>query len=172
VTANLLYLAYALILSDRRESGLEALGRAVHHQIAFMPQWTRYGTVTAGAYLAAGCLAEATGEVDKGLAMVTERQASGYRGPLLRLQAEILMRQEPLNAETAGERLREALALTTELGMRPEIARCRLGLARLHCRIGGIAAGAEHLAAAVALFRELGATFWAERAEAEVSGPG
>jgi hypothetical protein len=82
------------------------------------------------------------------------------------------MRQEPLNAETAGERLREALALTTELGMRPEIARCRLGLARLHCRISGSAAGAEHLAAAVALFRELGATFWAERAEAEVSGPG
>ena len=39
-------------------------------------------------------------------------------------------------------------------------------------RIGGSAAGAEHLAAAVALFRELGATFWAERAEAEVSGPG
>ena len=172
VTANLLYLAYALILSDRRESGLEALGRAVHHQIAFMPQWTRYGTVTAGAYLAAGRIAEATGEVDKGLAMATERQARGYRGPLLRLQAEVLMRQEPLNAETAGERLREALALTTELGMRPEIARCRLGLARLHCRIGGSAAGAEHLAAAVALFRELGATFWAERAEAEVSGPG
>jgi hypothetical protein len=49
---------------------------------------------------------------------------------------------------------------------------CRLGLARLHCRIGGSAAGAEHLAAAVALFRELGATFWAERAEAEVSEPG
>jgi tetratricopeptide (TPR) repeat protein len=172
VTTNLLYLAYARILSNRHESGLEALGRAVHHQIAFMPQWTRYGTVTAGAYLAAGRIAEATGEVDKGLAMVTERQARGYRGPLLRLQAEILMRQEPLNAETAGERLREALALTTELGMRPEIARCRLGLARLHCRIGGSAAGAEHLAAAVALFRELGATFWAERAEAEVSGPG
>ncbi|MGH7322847.1 MAG: AAA family ATPase, partial [Candidatus Rokuibacteriota bacterium] len=44
VTANLLYLAYALILSNRHESGLEALGRAVRHQIAFMPQWTRYGT--------------------------------------------------------------------------------------------------------------------------------
>ncbi len=171
VTANLLYLAYALILSNRHESGLEALGRAVQHEITFMPQWTRYGTVTASAYLAVGRIVEATGEVDKGLAMVIERQARGYLGPLLRLQAEILMRQEPLPADAAEERLREALALATELGMRPEIARCRLGLARLHRRIRGGAAGAEHLAAAVALFRELGATFWAERAEAQVNGP-
>src|SRR6266849_11029446 len=60
--------------------------------------------------------------------MVIERQARGYRGPLLRLQAEILMRQEPLPADAAEERLREALALATELGMRPEIAQCRLSL--------------------------------------------
>ena len=82
------------------------------------------------------------------------------------------MRQEPQNVTVAEERLQEALALATELGMRPEIARCRLGLARVNYRIRGSAAGAEHQAAAVALFRELGATFWAERAEVEVSGPG
>jgi hypothetical protein len=68
--------------------------------------------------------------------------------------------------------LQEALALATELGMRPEIARCRLGLARLQRWISGSAAGAEHLGAAVALFRQLGAPFWAERAEAEVERPG
>jgi hypothetical protein len=50
------------------------------------------------------------------------------------------MQQEPLNAVAAGERLREALALTTEL---LEIARCRLSLARLHGRIDGRARGAE-----------------------------
>ena len=170
--ANQLYLAYAHILSNRHESGLEALARAIQHDVAFTPQWTRYGTVTAGAYLAAGRIAEAASEVDRGLAMVTERQARGYRGPLLRLRAEVLMGQEPLNADAAGERLQEALALATELGMRPEIARCRLDLARLHRRIRGSEAGREHLTAAVALFRELGATFWAERAETEVGGPG
>jgi hypothetical protein len=82
------------------------------------------------------------------------------------------MRQAPASTDAAEERLREALALATELGMRPEIAWCRLGLARLHRRIRDGAAGAEHLAAAGALFRELGATFWADRAEAEVGGPG
>ena len=172
VTANLLYLAYALILSNRLESGLEALGRAAQHEITFMPQWTRYGVVTAAAYLAAGRIAEAASAVDKGLAMVAERQARGYRGPLLRLHAELLMRQGPQNAALAEERLHEALALATELDMRPEIARCRLGLARLYWQTRRSAAGAEHLDAAVALFREIGAPFWAERAAAEVSDPG
>ena len=172
VTSNLLYLAYALILSNRHESGLEALDRAVQHEITFMPQWTRYGSVTAAAYLAAGRIVEATREVDKGLAMVAERQARGYRGPLIRMQAELLMRQEPLNADAAQSRLQEALALASEFGMEPEVARCRLGLARLHRQTRGSAAGAEHLAAAVALYREIGASFWAERAEAEVGGPG
>ncbi len=129
-------------------------------------------TIPAAAYLTAGRIAEAAAEVDKGLAQVVERQARGYRGPLLRLWAEVLMQQEPLSAVAAGERLREALALTTELGMRLEIARCRLSLARLHGRIDGRARGAEHLATAVALFRQLGASFWAERAEAELGRPG
>jgi len=172
VTANLLYLAYALILSNRHESGLEALDRAVQHEITFMPQWTRYGIVSAAAYLAAGRIVEAASEVDKGLAMVAERQARGYRGPLIRIQAELLMRQEPLNADAVQARLQEALALASELGMRPEIARCRLGLARLNRRVRGSVAGAEHLTAAVTLFREIGASFWAERAEAEGGGPG
>ncbi len=98
-------------------------------------------TIPAAAYLTAGRIAEAAAEVDKGLAQVVEGQARGYRGPLLRLWAEVLMQQEPLSAVAAGERLREALALTTELGMRLEIARCRLSLARLHGRIDGRARG-------------------------------
>jgi hypothetical protein len=68
-------------------------------------------------------------------------------------------------------RLREALALAVELGMRPEIARCRVSLAGLHRRRGERRAADEHLAAAVALYRELGADFWAARAEAELGEP-
>jgi hypothetical protein len=68
-----------------------------------MPQWTRYGTIPGAAYLAAGRIAEAAAEVDKGwLRLSSDRR--GYRGPLLRLWAEVLMQQEPLNAVAAGER--------------------------------------------------------------------
>ena len=59
ITANALYLAYALVLLGRHEPGLEALTRAVKNPIAFMPQWTRYGTLPAVAYLLAGRLDEA-----------------------------------------------------------------------------------------------------------------
>jgi hypothetical protein len=52
--------------------------------------------------------------------------------------------------------------------MRPEIARCRVSLGRLHRRRGETGAADEHVAAAIALFRDLGTTFWAERAEAEL----
>src|SRR5260370_8523336 len=72
VTANLLYLAYALILSNRHESGLEALGRAVQLPITFTPQWTRYGTIPPAAYLAAGRIADPAAEVAERLAQVAE----------------------------------------------------------------------------------------------------
>jgi hypothetical protein len=168
VTANSLYLAYALVLSGRYEPGLEAVTRAMQKPITFMPQWTRYGTVPAIAYLLGGHLVEAAREADRGLALVTERGARGYRAPLLRIRAEVDMRQEPNDLDAVAARLREALALAVELGMRPEVARCRVSLARLHRRRGETAVADEHRAAGVALLREVGAIFWAERAEAEV----
>jgi hypothetical protein len=81
------------------------------------------------------------------------------------------MRQERIDLDGAAARLREALALAVELGMRPEIARCRGSLARLHRRRGEPTVADEHLAAAVALYRELGAAFWAKRAEVELGEP-
>ena len=171
ITANSLYLAYALVLSGRHEPGLEVVARATQKSIAFMPQWTRYGTVPAVAYLLGGRLADAAAEADSGLALVAERGARGYRAPLLRIRAEVDMRRTPNDLDAAAARLREALALAAELGMRPEVARCRVSLARLHRRRGEPAVADEHLAAAVGLFRELGTPFWAERAEAEVGEP-
>jgi hypothetical protein len=73
-----------------------------------------------------------------------------------------------MDVESAAAQLGEALALATELGMRPEIARCRVSLGRLHRQIGEVRTAREHLAAGAALFRELDAAFWAERAETEV----
>jgi hypothetical protein len=136
-----------------------------------MPQWTRYGTVPAVAYLLGGRLDAAASEAERGLAMVAERRARGYRAPLLRIQPEVAVRREPTRLDGAAARLQEALALAAELSMRPEIARCRMSLARLHRRRGETTVADEHLAAAVSLFRELGATFWAERAEAELGEP-
>jgi len=53
--------------------------------------------------------------------------------------------------------------------MRPETAQCHAALARLGYRVGERSVAGEHLTVAVELFREIGAAFWAERAEAEIN---
>ncbi len=169
ITANAIHLAYALILLNRSEPALDGMVRAIHNPIVGMPQWTRYATVTASVFLAAGRTVEAANEVEKGLTLATERHARGYRAPLLRLSAEVLMRQGPLDAGTAAGRLREALALSTELGMLPETAQCHAALAQLGYRVGERSVAGAHLTVAVELFREIGAAFWAERVEAEIN---
>lgn len=59
-----------------------------------------------------------------------------------------------------------AMALADELGMRPLVAHCRLGLGRLHRRAEAPAAASEHLAAAASRYRAMGMTFWLGQAEA------
>ena len=54
-------------------------------------QWTRYGTVTAAVYLVAGRPALARQALTEGAQAAAERQARGYRAPLLRLEAEALL---------------------------------------------------------------------------------
>jgi len=57
------------------------------------------------------------------------------------------------------------------LGMRPALARCRLGLGELHARAGYRDAAREHFAVALALFREMGLTSMQERVERQLGEP-
>ena len=51
------HLAYALVLLGQRERGLEYLVQALQRSRGVIrPRWHQYGTITASAYLAAGCL--------------------------------------------------------------------------------------------------------------------
>jgi hypothetical protein len=54
--------------------------------------------------------------------------------------------------------------------MRPLLAHCHLGLARLEHRAGRTAEARPHLAAALEAFRDLDMPFWLERSQAEL-GP-
>ena len=53
--------------------------------------------------------------------------------------------------------------------MRPLIAHCHLGLGTLYRRTGQRERAHEHLHTAVAMYREMGMTYWLEQAEAESS---
>ena len=77
------------------------------------------------------------------------------------------MRVEPFDPDAAERQYREALVLATELGMRPLVAQCHLGLGRLYRRTGGRARGDEHLTTAATMYREMMMAFWLAQAERE-----
>jgi hypothetical protein len=61
------------------------------------------------------------------------------------------------------------MALAGELGSRPLVARCHLGLGQLHRRAAP-AAAREHLTSAIALLREMRMPYWLAEAELAAQG--
>jgi hypothetical protein len=59
--------------------------------------------------------------------------------------------------------------LATQLGMRPLIAHCQLGLGKLYRRTDKREQARETLTIATTMYREMGMTYWLEQAEAEVT---
>ena len=57
--------------------------------------------------------------------------------------------------------------MATELGMRPLVAHCHLGLGKLYRRTGKREQAQEHLTTATTMYREMGMTYWLEKAEIE-----
>ena len=76
--------------------------------------------------------------------------------------------QHRLELKESEEWYRRSLALADELGMRPLIAHCHLGLCKLYRRTGNAEQAQEHLTTATAMYGEMGMTYWLEQAEAEM----
>jgi hypothetical protein len=77
-----------------------------------------------------------------------------------------------LTAPVGREYYREALALVGELGMRPLVAHCHLGLGKLSRRTPRRAQAQEHLATAMRMYRDMDMWFWLEQVETELGRPG
>jgi hypothetical protein len=60
------------------------------------------------------------------------------------------------------------LALADELGMRPLVAHCHLGLGKLSRCTGQPHEARAHLTTATMMYREMDMQFWPEQAEAEM----
>jgi hypothetical protein len=59
--------------------------------------------------------------------------------------------------------------LANELGMRPLVAHCHAGLGTLYAQTGHRTQARTELAAAVALYRAMGMTFWLPQMEATLA---
>jgi len=82
------------------------------------------------------------------------------------LLGEINAHRDPPEVESAEDCYRQALTMATDLGMRPLVAHCQLGLGRLYRRTGDRAKAEQYLTTATAMYREMDMRFWLEQAEA------
>jgi len=62
------------------------------------------------------------------------------------------------------------VALAGELGMRPLVAHCHLGIGKRYRLTGHHAKASEHLTTAVTMYREMDMTFWLEKADVQLGG--
>jgi DNA-binding SARP family transcriptional activator len=159
-------LGSAYLLAGRVDEALtclhEAAGRAQPYQM-------RFSVWLADACLEAGRVDEArhlAGRCLRAAQQIGERatQAEG-----LHLLGEIASRAEPGDAQEAERCFREALAVATELGLRPLAAGCHLSLGRHYRRTGKRQDGEAHLATAMTLYREMNMRRGLEQAEAELA---
>ncbi|MBI4587458.1 MAG: tetratricopeptide repeat protein [Candidatus Rokubacteria bacterium] len=117
------------------------------------------------AYLAAGQMDDARGLADRALELAGQHEERGNQAWALRLLGEIASHPAPPDVRIAENHYRQAMALAYELGMRPLLAHCHLGLAKLYRRTGKRQEAQEHLATATTMYREMDMRFWLEEAE-------
>jgi tetratricopeptide (TPR) repeat protein len=92
----------------------------------------------------------------RALALACERGQRVYEADALRVLAEL----EPSEA-----RWGEAMAIATELGLRPLAAHCHAGLAKLYRDLGKRQESDARFTTATTMYRAMGMTYWLEQTE-------
>jgi DNA-binding SARP family transcriptional activator len=118
------------------------------------------------AHLLAGYPNAALSCAERALALARARGERGNEARALWLRGAIASHGDPPDRTMAEAAFGDALALAEELGMRPLVAHCHLGLGKLY-RTGADKQAAEHLDAAAPMYREMRMRFWLEQAEAK-----
>ncbi len=144
----------------------QAGARAGSMGMTWHPLWgVRLGEV----YVLSGRLDDAARLGEQARDLASARKERGHLAYTLRLLGEVAARRDPPALGAAEARYREARALAEELGMRPLVAHCHLGLGSLYRRLGRRAEARSELARAALLFRAMDMTRWLSQAEAELA---
>jgi class 3 adenylate cyclase/tetratricopeptide (TPR) repeat protein len=163
-------LGHVYAWSGRMEEGISLLQQALTaYERAGIGYYHSLSVERLGeAYLLADQVDDARTCADRAVMLARGRGERGYEAYALRLLGEVASRCGPPNFEQAKDHYRHAMALAEELGMRPLVAHCHLGLGKLRQRSGDLARAREHLTTAVRMYREMDMGFWLEKAEAEL----
>ena len=121
------------------------------------------------AYLLAGRTDDAVELAGRALDLSRAQKERGFEAWTLRLLGEIALHRDPPEVGKAEDSYHQALALADELGLRPLMAHCHLGLSKLYRRTGEREQTQEHLTTATAMYRDMDMRFWLVQAEAALA---
>jgi len=149
-------LGAAYTVGGRVADAVSLLTQAMEQSVATgrVPFETRCRLSLGEAQVLAGRLEEAQALAERALALARERQERGYQAYALRLLGDIAARREPPES-----------ALAEDLGMRPLVAHCHLGLGTLYLTMVRREQAHAALSTAIALYRAMEMHFWLPQAE-------
>jgi class 3 adenylate cyclase/tetratricopeptide (TPR) repeat protein len=164
------FLGYTYALSGRLAEGLALLAEAMTaFESGVATVFHSLVAAHAGeACILAGRSQEAHRHAERALTLARRRGERGDEAYALRLLGEIHSQETPPDDGAAETRYRQAMTLADHLGMRLLVAHCQFGLGTLYRRTEKREQAQEHLTTATAMYREMGMTYWLEKAEAEI----
>jgi DNA-binding SARP family transcriptional activator len=155
-----------------REAESIALHRAAKAEDDAMGRSGRRASRTLGlgrAALLAGQLEEASRLAEQALDRAREVGQRADQSNAWKFIADIAVRREPPDLETAEQACRKAIGLSVELESRPFEARCRLDLGAVHRRQGRPDEARVQVSRAMAMFRAMGMSGPLAQAETELT---
>jgi DNA-binding SARP family transcriptional activator len=154
-------LAHAYVLAGRHEAAGALLGEG-------LPAPRSYGASRAVSrgecFLALGRPGDAEAQAQAAIDLARRFGERGHEAKALCLLAAVRARQDGGGAE-ARRLYRDARTLAEELGMRPLVARCQLGLGRAAELEGDRSTAQTEIERATATFRELDMPYWLAQAQ-------
>jgi tetratricopeptide (TPR) repeat protein len=164
-------LGHVYAWSGRIGEGVSLLQQAVAaHESTGIGYFQSLSVVQLGeAYLLTDQVEDARACADRAVRLARERGERGHEAWALRLLGEIASHHDRPDVATAEAHYGAAIALASELGMRPLAAHCHLGLGTLYAKIRRLEQARAELATAIDLYRAMVMTFWLARAEAALA---
>jgi tetratricopeptide (TPR) repeat protein len=164
--------AYTLV--GRLADALPLLTRALEQTIATdMVGYQALCRLSLGeAQRLAGHLEDAHTLAERAFALTRAHQERGHEAYALHLIGEIAAQRDPPECRPAEASYQQALALASELGMRPLQAHCHHGLGTLYATTGQQEQARAELFTAIEMYCAMDMTFWLPQAEAALAQVG